>query len=309
MKAKIDRPVRSIAFFGVGAVGSIYAQCLEKISDDVIRFGVVRDPESYSNDPILVNGTPLRLALYGAKDLCLPVDLILIAVKTYQIEQAIIEMAPLVGEETLILSLLNGIDSEERLKQAFGEKHVLLSVCMGVDANRSGHLVTMNRRGQIWFGEEHNTFISERVSRIQRFFSEVGIPYRIPKDMKKALWWKFMINVGVNQVSAFMKLNYGEMRTNQDALNMMRSAQEEVLLLAGASGVDLTSKDIEKWIELLETLSSQGRSSTFQDILEHRKTEVDSFAGEVIKRGKLLKIPTPINDRLYSKIRSIEKTY
>jgi 2-dehydropantoate 2-reductase len=306
---QVMKPIRSVAFVGIGAVGSIYAQCFTSNKKGIQSCAVVRDPDSYRQDPVTINGKPIEIPIVSASQVVKPVDLVLLSVKTYHLDKAIGDMEPLVGPDTQILSLLNGIDSEEALIRAFGPEHVLYAICSGIDANRAGHRVTMNRRGEIWFGESRNDTFTERVAQIRVVFEGVGLPYRIPLDMQKALWWKFMVNVGVNQVSALKGLCYGEMRKDPAAMDLMRQAQEEVLLLAQASGVSLTRQDICAWEEQLQTLSPEGRASTLQDLWQHRKTEVESFGGEVLRRGRLLDVETPVNAMLLEEIHALERQY
>lgn len=300
------KPIETVAIFGMGALGSIYAQCFENCQEKFSCWGVVRDVDSYRNDPLIINGKPLSISLSNASDVPKTIDLAIIAVKTYHLKQVIDDLSPLMGEHTQILSLLNGIHSEEMLADAFGWDRVLYAICSGADSNRSGHRVTMNRRGEIYFGEAINEVLSQRVLAVRFAFEQAGVPYRIPMDMLKMLWWKFMINVGMNQVSAVKEMCYGDMRRDQGAMSLMRQAQEEVLLLAQANGVNLTYQDIFRWEELLQTLSSQGRSSTLQDLWQGRKTEVESFGGEVVRRGKMFGIATPVNNMLLGKIIEIE---
>lgn len=302
-------PIRRVAFVGVGAVGGIYAQCFANEASPLPYYAVVRDPQAYSRDPVTIGGVRLEIPYCQSGSAPAPADLILLSVKTYHLPQAMADIARLIGPHTLVLSLLNGIQSEETLAAAFGWEHVLFATCSGVDANRAGHAITLNRRGEILFGEAGNARLTPRVNRVRALFETVGIPYRIPLDMRRALWWKFMVNVGMNQVSAVLGYGYGDMRRSPDAMALMRSAQEEVLSLAQAVGVDLTARDMRAWEEQLQSLSPEGRPSTLQDLWQRRKTEVESLGGEVLRRGKALGIPTPVNRMLYAKIREIEQAY
>ena len=303
------KPIQTVAFVGIGAVGSNYARFFAKNEKGIQAFAVVRDPAYYLEDPVTLNGVPLNLPVYKASDMPAPADLILLSVKTHHLVRAIQDFAPLVGENTQILSLLNGIDSEETLAETFGWSHVLYAICSGVDANRCGHHITMNRPGEICFGEACNKELSQRVMRIRDTFEAVGLPYRIPLDMRKKLWWKFMVNVGVNQVSAIKGLRYGELRNDPEAMSLMRQAQKEVLMIAQAEGIPLTDEDILRWEEQLATLSAEGRSSTLHDLWQKRRTEADSFGGEVLRRGLQHGIATPVNAMLQTEIFELEGRY
>jgi 2-dehydropantoate 2-reductase len=124
--------------------------------------------------------------------------------------------------------------------------------------------------------------------------------------MIRILWWKFMINVGINQASAALKAPYGEFQQQGAARDLMESAMREVVALARASGVHLSDADIDDWYTILPTLSPLGKTSMLQDVEGGRKTEVEMFAGEVIEMGERLGIPTPVNERLFQTITQIE---
>jgi 2-dehydropantoate 2-reductase len=124
--------------------------------------------------------------------------------------------------------------------------------------------------------------------------------------MRRTLWWKFMINVGMNQASALMRAPYGVFQTSEDARALMRALMQEVITLAQASAVNLAEADIEDWCAILQTLSAEGKTSMLQDIEAGRQTEVDVFGGKVVALGKALDIITPVNAALRHAIRVLE---
>jgi len=120
------------------------------------------------------------------------------------------------------------------------------------------------------------------------------------------LWWKFMINVGVNQASAVIRAPYGIFQTSPDAQALMGELMCEVIVLAQHAGVNLKEQDLHDWYAVLNTLSSKGKTSMLQDIEAGRKTEVEIFAGKVVDLGKSYGIPTPVNRTLLSIIHVLE---
>lgn len=298
-----------VAFIGIGAVGSIYAQCMLKNKREADVWAIVPQKETYDAMPVIVNGELLRIPLRTADENETKADVIIVAVKWHHLEKAMDEAAQFMHRGTQVISLLNGIRSEDCLAARFGWSRVLYAICSGIDSSRAGHTITMNRRGQILFGEKTNEHLSQRVLAVRHLFERTGVPHRIAIDMEKQLWWKLMVNVGMNQVSALYGLSYGAFLDSPQAMHMMRNAQMEVLKLARAKRVDLSENDIQAWEEQLRGLSAAGRSSTLQDIWNRQKTEVEIFGGEVCKLGRELGIPTPVNEALYLKIRQIEDGY
>lgn len=121
------------------------------------------------------------------------------------------------------------------------------------------------------------------------------------------LWWKFMINVGVNQASAVLRARYGVFHTDPHARALIEALMLEVVLLAQASGVDLTIQDVQNWYPVLHTLSADGKTSMLQDVEAGRQTEVDVFGGKAIELGKKFCIPTPVNQTIVQIIKVLEK--
>lgn len=299
--------VRKVVVVGLGALGAPYARQIALCGQGVEVEALVPSASlsSYASDPVSINGEPLRIRLSDRCDPSFIADIVIVAVKRKDLESAIASLTPCVGESTQVVSLLNGIDSEAALAGRFGWNRVLYAKCSGVDANRIGHSVTLNSIGKLLLGEADNNSISPRVQRIRDFFASVGIPVEVPKDMIRTLWWKLMVNVGMNQVSAVKNLTYGQFREDPEAMALMRAAQREVIAVARRCGVELAEPDLDVWERQLATLSYSGRSSMLQDVMAGRSTEVDQFGGTIVALGRRYGIPTPVNDELVASIKAL----
>jgi 2-dehydropantoate 2-reductase len=124
--------------------------------------------------------------------------------------------------------------------------------------------------------------------------------------MIRALWWKFMINVGINQVSAVLRAPYRIFHQSQEARELTEAAMKEVIALARAANIQLSDKDIQDFYPYLFAMSPDGKTSMVQDVEAKRKTEVEMFAGKVIDLGRKRGIPTPVNDTLFRLLRAME---
>jgi 2-dehydropantoate 2-reductase len=144
---------------------------------------------------------------------------------------------------------------------------------------------------------------------VQQAFDKAGIKYETPPDMIRMLWWKFMVNVGMNQASAVMRAPYGVFQTYPDAQGLMEALMQEVITLAKVKNVNLVEKDIEDWYGFLNILSPQGKTSMLQDIEAGRKTEVEIFGGKMVELGKNHGIPTPVNQTVLQIIRILERDF
>jgi len=302
--------IENITIVGPGAMGAAYASLLYEANPGCVQF--VADGKRYERlcrEGLIVNGKHYAIPVVRSGDRISPSDLVIFAVKHHHLDDAIRDAQSIIGDATDIMSVMNGIESEERLGAVFGVERVLYAVAVGIDAVRMGNEVSYTNRGKILFGEARNPSPSERIKRIQIFFDKAGIPYETPFDMIHTLWWKFMINVGINQASAALRAPYSVFQTSQEARQLMESAMEEVITVAGKEGVLLSQKDLEVWHTVLSSLNPQGKTSMLQDVEAGRKTEVEMFAGKVIELGKRHGAPTPINQGLFDLIKDIEASY
>ena len=304
------QPIKKIAVIGAGAMGSVYAAKFFEMDKD--RITLVAKGERYARlrtQGLTVNDRHYALPVIDVEEKAPSSDLIIVAVKHHHLPEAIQDMKNRVGDHTLILSVMNGIESEEQIGAAYGMEKVLYAVSVGIDALRRENKITYSTQGKIYFGEAENHDLTERVTRIQSLFDRAGIIYETPEDMIRTLWWKFMINVGTNQVAAVLRAPFAILQTSQEARELMESAMREVMEVAEAKNVQLSQADLDNWFAVLSGLSPEGRPSMLQDVEAKRKTEVEMFAGKMIQLGKALHIPVPVNKAFFRIIRVIEQNY
>lgn len=303
MQAVIDK----IAVVGAGALGVVYAAHLYDMDPRCVYFlAEGQRLLRLRRDGVILNGKRYNIPVRSPQEFDHPVDLVIVAVKDRYLSTAIRQMRSCVGSETIIISVLNGIDSEEQIGAVYGREKLLYCVALGIDALREENRVKYTVQGRLIFGEMENTSLSERVKCLQDLFERAGIGYETPPDMLRMLWWKFMVNVGVNQASAVLGANYGVFQTSEEARNLMKSAMREVIALAQKAGVNLTAEDVHSFDPVIDTLGPQGKTSMLQDVEAGRKTEVGIFAGRVIELGKKYNIPVPVNQWLFDEIKKIE---
>ncbi len=300
-------PVKTISIIGAGAMGASYMSLFYELDKDCVS--IVAKDERYKRlkeEGLIINETQYFPKLIRPDDKTRPSDLIVVAVKHHNLPEAIKDISNIVGENTLILSVMNGIESEEQIAAVYGKDKVLYTIVVGISAVKEGNRITFSPMGKFFFGEEKNKHISDAVKAVQSLFDKVGIVYETPEDMIRTLWWKFMINVGINQVSAVLGATYAVFQKSKDASELMEAAMREVISIARAAGIHLYDKDIDEWYAFLSRQSPEGKTSMLQDFEAKRKTEVEMFAGKVIELGEKYKIPTPVNDMLLKFINAIE---
>ena len=279
------KEIKSVAILGAGAMGTMYASKFVDSGHIVPAFVASGTRyEKLKSQECLVIGKKYAVPVIHPAHATEPVDLIIVAVKNHQLEEAAKDLASLVGAETTILSVMNGLDSEEFLGSMFGMDKILYAIALGMDAVREGGSVSYSNPGKILFGKADNSVLSDRVIAIQNAFRNSGIQCDTPVDMIRMMWWKFMINVGVNQASAVMRAPYGVFHASRDAQELMSDLMREVITLAQHSDVRLDDQDLVNWYPVLHGLGPEGKTSMLQDIEAKRKTEVEVFAGKVVRR-------------------------
>lgn len=304
------KDIKKVSIIGMGGVGASFASKLAGVEG--LEFKVVVDEERYEryrSSGFIINGRSFHFDYILPEEQVGPADLVIIAVKYHQLKKAIEQMDKHVGPDAIILSLLNGISSEKEIGRVYGMEKLLYGMVLGIDAIRQSNTISYASTAKIYFGEADNKVYSERVQRVKALFDKAGIAYEIPEEMLRTLWWKFLFNVGINQASAVLNAPYKVFLETKEAMELMTSAMQEVLLLAEKEGIDLKQSDIEYFVDLLGKLSPEGKTSMLQDIEAKRKTEVEMLSGTVCQMGRQHNIDTPVNRTLYNIISTLEKNY
>lgn len=302
--------IKNIAIVGAGAMGAAYASMFADAGDFSPFF--LADGERYRRlieKPLRVNGKTYAIPVMRPEDVKEPVDLVLVALKHHHLTDAVPAIEAVTGPETTILSVMNGLESEEIIGAACGMEKLVYAIAVGIDAVREGEIFTYARPGRIIFGERTHKAVSGHVIRLREALSRAAIPHEVPADMMRVMWWKFMINVGINQASAVLGAPYGVFHCSADAQALMLQLMREVVALAEKLAVDLSEKDIEEWLAVLATLAPEGKTSMLQDVEAKRKTEVEIFAGRMVSMGEQYGIATPVNRAILHIVKVMEQRY
>ena len=303
--------IKKVSIIGLGALGVLFGHHLSKrMKLEDLRIIADQDRISrYEEERVYSNGELCEFHYVTPEEECSPADLLIISVKFNGLDEALHSVRKHVGENTIILSLLNGITSESIIGHVYGMDKVLYCVAQGMDAVKIGNKLTYENMGMLCFGSKEPGVLSPKAKELADFFEEMDIPYELVTDMYRRQWGKFMLNVGVNQTVAVYQTNYGGVQREGRARDTMIAAMREVIALSGKEGVHLTEEDLQYWLDILGTLGPSGKPSMAQDAEAHRPSEVELFAGTVIEMGRKHGLPTPVNKELYEKIRRMEMHY
>ena len=226
-------------------------------------------------------------------------ELVLFAVKMYHNEDAITAIAPMVGPDTIVLTLQNGIDNGERLAEVYGPDRVMIGSAYLEGRIAEPGIVTQGGPGAASFGER-TTGITERGKRLLDVFQTAGWRVELLENMTGMLWKKFAYLSGSAGVCAASGCAYGELRSVPETRSAIQEAIAEALAVGEAAGAPLEPDSLEWSMNALDNFPATGMASLAKDFAEGQPVELEGLTGTVIRMGRQYGVPTPINNALYA---------
>lgn len=305
-----QEPITKAAIIGLGAIGSYLASHLQTVLGDNLRIiaGGARK-ERLERNGVVVNGKRLHFHVVDPQEDCggdYP-QLAIIITKFSGLPQAIKDIKNQIGPHTIIMAPLNGVEKEEIVAASYGWENLLYSLARVSVVMRDGKVTFSDASAQMEFGEKHNETLSPRVQAVKALFESAGIKSVVPEDMERAIWLKYMCNVSENQSAAVLGIPFGAWNVSDDANWIREALVREVAAVAAKKGIRITEEDIEEQGKRLKNVPAANKPSTLQDLEAGRKTEVDMFAGTMMRLGKEYGVPTPYNELFYHAIRVLEQ--
>ncbi|MGM9947316.1 ketopantoate reductase family protein [Floccifex sp.] len=302
--------IKTVGMIGRGAIGTLYGSLFHSVlSNDEMAYIVdEKRKEKYENFPLICNGKKTDFKYVTRVEEFQKVDLIFISTKYSGLMDSISLMKDFLKKDTIIVSCLNGISSEQILRKAFPNHKVIRTIVQGMDSTYLNHEVKFTVLGELLFGKE---FEDERdaCEKLEQFYTFTNIPFRKCENIVLDQWNKLMFNCGINQTCAAYYSTYGGCKVNGVLRNVFVQAMKEVKEVANAYGIALTDEHIENWKNVLSSLTDEGMPSMRQDIIAHRKTELDLFSGTILPLAKQKQIYCPTLKNLYDSILKIEKNF
>ncbi|MGH0051880.1 MAG: ketopantoate reductase family protein [Sphaerochaetaceae bacterium] len=298
--------MKTITILGCGAVGALYGLRLHNLlgKEHVCFLVDEARKERYMQEGIYLNEerAPFRYCMPEEAPIA---DLVILATKNHHLDVAVTMLQNVVGPNTAILSLLNGIESERVLSKAFGAEKILYSFAVGLNSTHVENRITYTKEGKIVFGEKSN-IQGDRIKAIRSLFDQAGISYSVPENIERELWNKFMLNTAYNTISGLLAATYGDL-DQEPVWHLAQNVSKEVQAVAKAEGVMLPDSLIKENHRIVTSLGYTGKTSMCQDMEAGRKTENQWFSGTVIKLGKQHGIPTPICETLSALVEARER--
>lgn len=302
--------IKKVSIIGMGALGVLFGGILtKKLGKQNVDFVVNKDRKArFFKYGLTSNGEACDFYLVDEDEKGRPADLLIFAVKGVDLESAIDSARNKVSDNTIILSLLNGVTSEEIIGEAFGFDKLVYCIAQGMDAVKIGNQLTYTNIGQLCIGiMDEDPKMREKLEKVANLFDRTAIPYKVEADIRHRLWSKFMLNVGVNQIVMIYEGNYGTVQRQGEARQLMIEAMEEARILANLEGINVSKNDLDQYVNLIDTLDPEGMPSMRQDGLLGRKTELDLLAGTVLKLAKKHKVKVPVNQMIFDRVKEMEQ--
>ena len=288
--------MKNVVLIGLGAVGLTYAVKLK----DKCNLYVLVDRERmqrYQENPPVFNNIEQKFN-YILPNEKIDADFIIVATKSTNLDTAISNIKNCISKNTIILSLINGVSSEEKILKQYPETNVLKSYFIGHSAVRNGNSVVQDGVGEL---------VIEHDKQLEEFLTFANIKFQVPQDIEYSMWLKYTLNLFANPTSAILNMNFGELKRNNSFILFAKNIIEEVKQIAKYKGVRGFESLEHDALKSLEKMSDDGKTSMLQDILAKRPTEIDIFCGEIIRYGKELGIKTPYNQVLYELVKIKEE--
>lgn len=315
--------IKKTAVVGAGALGIMYADRIKRYISGAAAAGggrgidggdsvsFVMDHVRYQrhkDDVYTVNKTCVDFDIRSCDEYG-TADLVIVAVKATGLKQAMNDViAKITDEHTIMISVLNGISSEEILGEMFDMSRIVPCVAAGMDAMRDGTNLKFTQMGKLLIGQA-DPKQKEALDALVRYFERIDMPYSLEEDIMHSMWAKFMLNVGCNQTCMVYDCTYGQMLSNPEIYKSFMEAMEEVVAISEKEDISLDQEDIDHYINIIKSLDPDAYPSMSQDAKAHRISESDLFAGTVIRIAEKHGVDVPRNRWLLKQILEIESKY
>lgn len=321
------KQINRTAIIGMGALGLVYGEhIVTALGKNAVAFILDNDRFAKNqNKAFTCNGKKLNLQIKRSSDKEI-FDLVIVAVKYNSLKSALATMKNCIGPETIIISVMNGISSEQIIGQQFGMDKMLITIAQEMDAMRDDSDLVYTKKGVLvigkpTFSDNSKTMpaaklstspaatADENLEAVKNYFEKIQLPFRIEENIMYRLWAKWMLNVGINQTCAVFDTNYKTATTPGKIMDTFVGAMKEVVELSHLEGINLADSEVDNYIRIIKTLAPEGYPSMAQDRKAKRYSEVEMFAGTVIELAAKHGIDVPVNKFLYNEMKKIESEY
>ncbi len=293
-----------IVVFGTGGVGGFFGGKLAMAGNDVTFVARGKHLEAIRNLGLKVKSINGDFHVYAEAvselDESIKADLVILAVKSWQLAEAAMAIEPVLNPETIVLPLLNGADIADRLGKLIYPDHVVAGLCRIVSRIEAPGVIEhfAFERPEIIFGL-YEGVINTKLKTIKDLLDDAGIHNKLSTDIRLDIWKKFLFITMVSGMGAITRSPFGIMREDENIRNLIYQTANEIVAVANAKDISLANSDIEKSFQAIDRTLYNTTASMQRDIMEGRPSELDNFNGYIVRMGKELHINTPVNAFIY----------
>ncbi len=294
----------NIVIYGAGGVGGYFGARLVEAGNNVTFIARGKHLEAIQKNGLQLKSIKGDYLVYPAKATSeisevKNIDLILICVKTWQLAEVSEKIKPALNSNTMVISLLNGAENASILCGIIDKKHVLGGLCKVISKIEDyGVINHISYEPTIVFGELDNKK-SKRALILEQLFLNAGIKTILAEDIQKEIWTKFLFISTISAIGALTRATLGEMIAIPQIKKMMFQTAKEIESIALAKGVYLPEDTIEKQFQIIASQPFDATSSLQRDVLDGKPSELEAQNGTIVRMGKELGIPTPVNSFIY----------
>lgn len=297
--------IHTVAVLGAGAVGSYFIAGLqEKLKDNLWVIAEAERKVRLEQNGIVINDHSFALNVKTPEE-AHGVDLLLVAVKYGALESSLSAIERVVDSHTMVVSVMNGVDSEAVIGARIGMEHMIYSMIKIASERKDSHIVfNPAATAGVYLGEVDGTR-SERIEVLEDLFDGSGVRYHICEDIIRDIWFKYALNISANLPQAIVGCGMGAYEDSEYVRDIQKKLRDEVVAVAAAKGIDIA--DDQSAAGKSSSFAPKARFSTLQDLDAGRHTEIDMFSGTLIRMGRELGVPTPYNELTLSIIKALEE--
>lgn len=295
--------IKKVALLGAGAVGAYFIWGLsERLGENFCVIAKGERKERLEKDGLIINGKRYELFVKEPEEVR-DVDLLLVSSKQDALPNVLEDIKTMTGDNTIVISLLNGVTSEEIIGNEIGMEHMLYAV-MRIASVRESNKITFSpeHTAGVFVGEKGVKEPTQRVLAVEELFKDTGIRYNFVEDIITDMWMKYAGNIAQNLPQAILGVGFGAYTDSEHVHYIAKSLWQEVSKVANAKGIPLTED-----LLLFQGAKPEARFSTLQDLDAKRHTEIDMFAGEMMQMGKACGIAVPYCEYMYHLIKALEE--
>ena len=293
----------NIVVIGAGGVGGFFGGKIAKAGFDVTFIARGKHLEAIQKNGLQVKSIDGDFMVHpkvtdNISDVKNP-DLIILAVKSWQVEEVAKQIKPIVTKETMVLPLQNGADNVDKLLKHLDKQNVLAGLCKIVSKVESPGVINhFAFVPEIIFGENDNSK-TERIKKVKAIFDATGFKNKISEDIHRDIWRKFLFITMVSGIASLTRVVFGEMLKDKNIEKIILDSAHEIKNIANAKGINISENDVDFAMNMYHNSEYDTTASMQRDIMQGKPSELEDFNGHIVKQGKLLGIPTPLNEFIY----------